>query len=468
MRRTHLAACAAILAMLVAAPAAVAKPPDVDSTRLERAVTVEGIHEHQKALQGIADLNGGNRYTRTPGYTASAAYVKSTLEKARLRRPLRDVQHARLGGDSLRRSMKLTSPGSKTYGPGSAADDGSPTVDFIAFEHSPTKTVTAEVVPVGHTDVPSDGGSTSGCVAADFPSREGQDRADPARHLRLHGEAAARRKGGRRRRDPLQRGRYAGREPALFRSADPGTRSRPWSPATRSARSSTTWPRATSTRRSSSPPTASTTSSSTRTSWPRPSAATRTTGARGRAPGLGPRRAGRQRRRLGHGVPARARRADRQGGAPRPATRSASCGSEARRTDWSARSTTPPTCPPQDVAKTDMMIDTDMIARRTSRGWSTTVTARRSAPTSPGPPAPARSRRCSCDYWAKRGMNSEPIPFDGRSDYVGFVNRGIPSGGVFAGAEAPKTAAAGRKGTAASRASSSTRATTRPATTTRR
>ena len=36
---------------------------------------------------------------------------------------------------------------------------------------------------------------------------------------------------------------------------------------------------------------------------------------------------------------------------------------------------------------------------------------------------------------------SEPIPFDGRSDYVGFVNRGIPSGGVFAGAEAPKTAA---------------------------
>jgi Zn-dependent M28 family amino/carboxypeptidase len=38
-------------------------------------------------------------------------------------------------------------------------------------------------------------------------------------------------------------------------------------------------------------------------------------------------------------------------------------------------------------------------------------------------------------------MVSEPIPFDGRSDYVGFINRGIPAGGVFAGAEAPKTAA---------------------------
>ena len=44
-------------------------------------------------------------------------------------------------------------------------------------------------------------------------------------------------------------------------------------------------------------------------------------------------------------------------------------------------------------------------------------------------------------YWAQRGPASENIAFDGRSDYVGFVNRGIPSGGVFAGAEAPKTAA---------------------------
>jgi hypothetical protein len=37
-------------------------------------------------------------------------------------------------------------------------------------------------------------------------------------------------------------------------------------------------------------------------------------------------------------------------------------------------------------------------------------------------------------------MVSEPIPFDGRSDYVGFIDRGIPAGGVFAGAEAHKTA----------------------------
>ena len=41
-------------------------------------------------------------------------------------------------------------------------------MDFIAFEHTPTKSVSAEVVRVGHTDVPSDGGSVSGCDKADF------------------------------------------------------------------------------------------------------------------------------------------------------------------------------------------------------------------------------------------------------------------------------------------------------------
>jgi Zn-dependent M28 family amino/carboxypeptidase len=33
----------------------------------------------------------------------------------------------------------------------------------------------------------------------------------------------------------------------------------------------------------------------------------------------------------------------------------------------------------------------------------------------------------------------EPIPFDGRSDYVAFTNAGIPAGGLFTGAESEKT-----------------------------
>ena len=94
-----------------------------------------------------------------------------------------------------------------------------------------------------------------------------------------------------------------------------------------------------------------------------------------------------------------------------------------------------------DVARTDMMLDTDMIAspnfaRLVYDGDGSTFGSEVS-----GPPGSGTVEQVLVDYWAKRGMVSEPIPFDGRSDYVGFVNRGIPAGGVFAGAEAPKTAA---------------------------
>ena len=34
----------------------------------------------------------------------------------------------------------------------------------------------------------------------------------------------------------------------------------------------------------------------------------------------------------------------------------------------------------------------------------------------------------------------KPTAFDGRSDYFGFINVGIPAGGLFTGAEGIKTA----------------------------
>ena len=93
-----------------------------------------------------------------------------------------------------------------------------------------------------------------------------------------------------------------------------------------------------------------------------------------------------------------------------------------------------------DVAKVDMMLDTDMIAspnfaRLVYDGDGSSFGAENSGPAGSG-----TVEKVLVDYWAKHGMVSEPIPFDGRSDYVGFINRGIPAGGVFAGAEAPKTA----------------------------
>ena len=45
-------------------------------------VTVDGVREHQAALQAIADANGGTRAAGTSGYDASVAYVIETMEAA--------------------------------------------------------------------------------------------------------------------------------------------------------------------------------------------------------------------------------------------------------------------------------------------------------------------------------------------------------------------------------------------------
>jgi aminopeptidase Y len=44
------------------------------------------------------------------------------------------------------------------------------------------------------------------------------------------------------------------------------------------------------------------------------------------------------------------------------------------------------------------------------------------------------------DWYVSHGYNYTLTPFDGRSDYVGFIETGIPAGGIAAGAEGVKTA----------------------------
>jgi aminopeptidase Y len=82
---------AMLVAVLVGAPAASAAPPTAaiceartnDNTKkLLECVTLEGVREHQAALQAIADDNGGIRTSGTPGYDASAEYVADRLAAA--------------------------------------------------------------------------------------------------------------------------------------------------------------------------------------------------------------------------------------------------------------------------------------------------------------------------------------------------------------------------------------------------
>jgi Zn-dependent M28 family amino/carboxypeptidase len=64
-------------------------------------------------------------------------------------------------------------------------------------------------------------------------------------------------------------------------------------------------------------------------------------------------------------------------------------------------------------------------------------------PTLPlGRPAPEGSGQISkvfLEYFKSQKLATEPIPFDGRSDYQSFFAEGIPAGGLFSGSEGIKT-----------------------------
>jgi Zn-dependent M28 family amino/carboxypeptidase len=91
-----------------------------------------------------------------------------------------------------------------------------------------------------------------------------------------------------------------------------------------------------------------------------------------------------------------------------------------------------------EIDKIDVMIDTDMIA---SPNYVRLVyDGNGDELGSAGPPGSGVIEDVFKDYFHERGMATLPQAFDGRSDYVGFINRGIPGGGIFAGAEVHKTA----------------------------
>ena len=68
--------------LLVGAVPVSADPNNNNSAKLRRAVTVEGILEHEAALQAIADAAAGNRLSGAPGYDDSADYVAARAAAA--------------------------------------------------------------------------------------------------------------------------------------------------------------------------------------------------------------------------------------------------------------------------------------------------------------------------------------------------------------------------------------------------
>lgn len=58
-----------------------------------------------------------------------------------------------------------------------------------------------------------------------------------------------------------------------------------------------------------------------------------------------------------------------------------------------------------------------------------------------GPPGSGQLQHLFQDYFTSHNLSFVATQFDGRSDYAAFIDYGIPAGGLFTGAENPKTEA---------------------------
>jgi Zn-dependent M28 family amino/carboxypeptidase len=128
--------------------------------KLTECVTVEGVTEHLQALQGIATANGGTRVSGSPGYTASADYVTRQLEGAGYtvtRQPFTFPYFEQTAPSSFSR----VSPDPRTYVEGT---------DYAVATYSGSGTAqgTVQAVDVVIPPTPAANGNTSGCEAADF------------------------------------------------------------------------------------------------------------------------------------------------------------------------------------------------------------------------------------------------------------------------------------------------------------
>ena len=440
MRRTCLAVCAAAVAVLALTAAAVAKPPDVNSERLRRAVTVDGIVEHQRALQTIANMNGGTRHTETPGYTASVAYVRDTMRKAGLNVRVTQFNMPEWQETAPPILQQLT-PTAKTYTPGTAADDDSPAVDYITFEFSPTKGVaSAPVVPTNDIVIPSPAANsnTSGCEAADFPATtsgavsliqrgtcpfvqklaNAQTVGAVGVILFNEGDSPGRMNAG------FRSGPTDLNIPAVFSSFAVGNElytafHAGQNPTVRLQTNGVNVDRF----------------------FPQVIAETK----RGdpnhvvlagahldsvpAGPGIND---------DGSGTSWQLELAEqivKQGTPPRHKIRFMWFGGEEDGLVGSQYYAA--NLSQAEVNKIDVMIDTDMIA---SPNYVRLVYDGNGDELGPaGPAGSGTVEEVFKRYFRERGMATLPQAFDGRSDYVGFINRGIPAGGIFAGAEVPKT-----------------------------
>jgi Zn-dependent M28 family amino/carboxypeptidase len=158
----RLASAVAVFASIFAVTLTVATPAQsgpagcenrINNThaKLQECVTLEGVREHQAALQSIANANDGVRAAGTPGYDASVAYVASKMTAAGYNVSLNAFPFLYVALPTLNRTAPTTA----------AFETG-------AFTGTGYGNVSAVVTAVDLNIAPPQAPVTSGCEAADF------------------------------------------------------------------------------------------------------------------------------------------------------------------------------------------------------------------------------------------------------------------------------------------------------------
>jgi Zn-dependent M28 family amino/carboxypeptidase len=165
-RTARRASLVVLVGSMMAVGAAPASADDINESRgFRRAVTVEGIREHQAALQQIADANGGNRAAGTPGYDASVAYIVERATAAGYDVSLDEFTYVETFTEGSPPVLEEVAPEPQVFVAGSRpAYDG----DFVSFTGNGDVTAPVQAVDVVVPPGPAPNTSTSACEPEDF------------------------------------------------------------------------------------------------------------------------------------------------------------------------------------------------------------------------------------------------------------------------------------------------------------
>jgi len=157
-RRLASAGLGAGIATLAFSSSAPAQLDEVNTQRLREAVTVNGIMQHQRALQVVANQNAGTRASGTLGYRASVDYAKGRLQRAGYRVSEQEFTFP-FFRDTAEPELSQVSPTPADY-------------ETDTFQYSGSGEVTGRLVPATGNQVPPPAapGVTAGCEPGDFPT----------------------------------------------------------------------------------------------------------------------------------------------------------------------------------------------------------------------------------------------------------------------------------------------------------